>query len=348
MGVFNNPAFDDHERVVFCHDAATGLASIIAIHSTALGPGAGGCRLWAYADEEAALTDVLRLSQGMSYKNAMAELPLGGGKAVIIKHPHFVGSDALYERFGEFVNSLGGDYITAEDMGMSEGIMQTIGSRTSYVSGLPAKGDSAGGDPSPKTALGIYAGIQTAVEIRTGKPELAGLRVAVQGVGNVGYNLCKLLHADRARLLVADIDEGRVARAVSEFDATAVGLDEILKSDADVLAACAMGAILTEDSIPDLRVDIVAGGANNQLAASGDGQRLHDAGILYAPDFVINAGGIINVACEYQGGFTDQDVDKKVLAIGPRLRSIFERSAKDDVPTNRIADAQARRLIGRN
>ncbi len=348
MGVFNHPSFDDHERVLFCNDSATGLASIIAIHSTALGPSAGGCRQWAYADEDAALTDVLRLSQGMSYKNAMAELPLGGGKAVIIKHPNFVGSDTLYARFGEFVDSLGGDYITAEDMGMSEAIMQMIGSKTSYVSGLPTKGNSAGGDPSPKTALGIYAGIQTAIEFRTGQRGLSGLRVAVQGVGNVGYNLCKLLHADGAKLLVADIDETCVARAVSEFDATAVEPDEILKSDADVLAPCAMGAILSDESIPELRVDIVAGGANNQLAGSGDGQRLYDAGILYAPDFVINAGGIINVSCEYRGGFTGQDVDEKVLAIGPRLRNIFERSARDDVPTNRIAVAEARRLIGRD
>ncbi|MDJ0760726.1 MAG: Glu/Leu/Phe/Val dehydrogenase dimerization domain-containing protein [Woeseiaceae bacterium] len=348
MGVFSNPAFDDHERVVFCHDAATGLSSIIAIHSTTRGPGAGGCRLWAYADEDAALTDVLRLSQGMSYKNAMAELPLGGGKAVIIKHSDFTGSDALYERFGEFVESLGGAYITAEDMGMSEAIMQVIGSRTSYVSGLPAEGGAAGGDPSPKTALGIYAGIRTAVEFRDARSSLSGLRVAVQGVGNVGYNLCKLLHADGAILLVADMDEARVARAVSEFDATPVGLDDVLSVDADVLAPCAMGAVLTEESIPDLRVGIVAGGANNQLAAPGDGQRLHDAGILYAPDYVINAGGIINVACEYQGGFTDADVDESVMRIGARLKRIFERSADNDVPTNRIADAQARRFIGRN
>lgn len=348
MSVFDNPAFDDHEKVVFCHDAATGLACIIAIHSTALGPGAGGCRLWTYAGEAEALTDVLRLSQGMSYKNAMAELPLGGGKAVIIKHPKFTGSEALYERFGEFVDSLGGAYITAEDMGMSESIMQTIGTRTKYVSGLPTTGGSAGGDPSPKTALGIYAGIRTAVEFKLGRSSLAGIRIAVQGVGNVGYNLCRLLHADGAILVIADIDEERVSRAVTEFGAARADLDEILACDVDVFAPCAMGAVITEASISGLRAAVVAGGANNQLATSADGQRLHDAGILYAPDFVINAGGIINVACEYHGGFTDQDVRQKVLQIGPRLQRIFERSDRDNQPTNQIADAEARRLIGRD
>ena len=347
MSVFSNPAFDAHEKVVFCHDAPTGLSSIIAIHSTALGPAAGGCRQWAYANDAAALTDVLRLSQGMSYKNAMAGLPLGGGKAVIIKHAEFVGSKALYRRFGDFVESLGGAYITAEDMGMSEAIMQTIGSRTSFVSGLPVVGDAAGGDPSPSTAVGIHAGIRTAVDFQLGRSSLNGLRVAVQGVGNVGYNLCRLLHDDGAQLVVADIDAARVARAVSEFGAVSASLDEILACDADVLAPCAMGAVLTSESIPQLQAAIVAGGANNQLATPADGQRIHDAGILYAPDYVINAGGIINVACEYQGGFTGRDVRDKVLMIGPRLRDIFERSAALDIPTQVIADTEARRLIGR-
>lgn len=347
MSVFSNPAFDEHEKVVFCHDAPTGLSSIIAIHSTTLGPGAGGCRQWAYVDDTAALTDVLRLSQGMSYKSAMAGLPLGGGKAVIIKHADFVACDALYRRFGEFIESLGGAYITAEDMGMSEAIMQTIASRTSYVSGLPAVGDAAGGDPSPKTALGIHAGISTAVDFHLGRSSLKGLRVAVQGVGNVGYNLCRLLHEDGAELVVADIEAARVDRAVSDFGADSASLDEILTCDADVLAPCAMGAVLNADSIPKLKATVVAGGANNQLATPIDGQRLHDAGILYAPDYVINAGGIITVSCEYLGGFTAQDVRDKVQMIGPRLRRIFERSADENIPTQQIADTEARRLIGR-
>ena len=278
----------------------------------------------------------------------MAELPLGGGKAVIIKHARFDGSDALFQRFGEFVESLGGAYITAEDMGMSEAIMQTIASRTSFVSGLPAVGDAAGGDPSPTTAIGIHAGIRTAVEFRMGRSSLKGLRIAVQGVGNVGYNLCRLLHEDGAQLVVADIDASRVARAASDFGADSVPLGEILTCDADVLAPCAMGAVLTADSIPTLKAVIVAGGANNQLETPADGQRVHDAGILYAPDYVINAGGIINVACEYQGGFTAQDVRDKVLMIGPRLRKIFERSAEENIPTQQIADTEARRLIGRS
>ena len=296
MAAFDESAFDDHERVVFCYDAATGLKAIIAIHSTVLGPAAGGCRLWSYATDDEALHDVLRLSQGMSYKNAMAGLAFGGGKAVIIKTPDFDGSDALYERFGDFVEELGGHYITAEDVGMSVSIMETIAHRTHFVSGLPPKGDHAGGDPSPKTAFGVFKGIEAAAKFKLDRDDLNGLTVAVQGVGNVGYYLCDLLAKAGAKLIVADIDGSRVKRACEEFAAEAVGIDEILEQQADVLAPCALGAILTETSIPKLKVSIVAGGANNQLETNEDGRRLADAGILYAPDYVINGGGIINVA----------------------------------------------------
>ena len=345
MTASDDPAFDNHERVVFCRDAATGLNAIIAIHSTALGPAAGGCRLWNYQTEDAALHDVLRLSQGMSYKNAMAGLKFGGGKAVIMKTPEFDGSEALYEKFGEFVEELDGEYITAEDVGMSVSIMETVARRTRHVTGLPRTDGQAGGDPSPKTAFGVFSGIEAAVKFKLDRDDVCGLTVAVQGVGNVGFHLCRLLAGAGAKLIVADIDDARVEKVCDEFGATAAPLDEILSRDADVFAPCALGAILNEQSIPRLKVSIVAGGANNQLETDADGQRLSDAGILYAPDYVINGGGIINVASEYAGNVEDTEVDRLVAAIGPRLTRIFELAADSGKPTNVIADAQARKLI---
>ena len=345
MATFENPAFDDHERVIFCHDKATGLRAIIAIHSTALGPAAGGCRLWAYPSDDAALTDVLRLSRGMSYKNAMAGLKLGGGKAVVIKHSEPSDNEQLFERFGDFVQSQGGDYITAEDVGMTVEIMQIIARRTKFVTGLPAAGSRAGGDPSPKTSWGIFCGIQAAVQHKLNRESLSGLSVAVQGVGNVGYHLCRYLHEAGATLQVADIDTGRVDRVCDEFDANGVDLDDILFQPVDVLAPCALGAILSEDTIPRIRAPIVAGGANNQLAEDEDGRRAAAAGILYAPDYVINAGGIINVASEYYGDADDDEVMRRVSAIGPRLASIFAEAEASGLPTNEVADRQAQAKI---
>jgi leucine dehydrogenase len=345
MAVFDDPAFDDHERVVFCRDAATGLNAIIAIHSTALGPAAGGCRLWQYDSADAALHDVLRLSQGMSYKNAMAGLKFGGGKAVVLKSPDFETSDALFEKFGEFVEKLNGDYVTAEDVGMSMEIMEMIARKTKHVAGLPPKAGQAGGDPSPKTAFGIYKGIEAAVRFRLGKDSLKDLTVAVQGAGHVGYYLCRYLSEAGAKLIVADIDDARAQRVCDEFGATKSGIDEILFQDADVLAPCALGAIIDEQSIPKLKISIVAGGANNQLKTRADGQRLSDAGILFAPDYVINGGGIINVYCEYTGGYSDDQVMDLVAAIGPRLTKIFEEAKESGKPTNVVADDHARGII---
>jgi len=345
MAAFENSAFDNHERVVFCSDKKSGLKAIIAIHSTTLGPAAGGCRLWSYESDDAALTDVLRLSQGMSYKNAMAGLNFGGGKAVIMKTPDFDGSDALYEKFGEFVDQLQGDYVTAEDVGMSVSIMQTIGRRTKYVSGLPPKEGRAGGDPSPKTSWGIFKGIDAAVRFKLGRENVENLTVAVQGVGHVGYYLSKYLSEAGAKLVVADIDEQRVRRVCDEFGAVASSLDDILFESVDVVAPCALGAILSEHSIPRLRTEIVAGGANNQLAVGADGQRLSDAGILYAPDYVINGGGIINVSSEYYGDLDEEEVMESVAQIGPRLTGIFEEAAATGKPTNVIADTMAQKII---
>ena len=283
MAAFDDSAFDDHERVVFCHDKATGLKAIIAIHSTTLGPAAGGTRLWSYGTDDEALHDVLRLAQGMSYKNAMAGLKFGGGKAVIIKTPDFSGSDALYERYGEFVDQLNGDYVTAEDVGMSVEIIEKVARRTGYIAGVSRQAGKAGGDPSPKTSFGIFKGIEAAVRFKLGNDSVEGLKVAVQGVGNVGYHLCRFLDEAGAKLVVADIDETRVGRVVEAFGAEAVALDDLLRQKVDVIAPCALGAILNENTIPDLDTVVIAGGANNQLETPADGQRLHDAGILYAP-----------------------------------------------------------------
>ncbi len=345
MTVFSDSAFDDHERVLFCRDVDTGLKAIIAIHSTALGPAAGGTRLWNYASDAEALHDVLRLSQGMSYKNAMAGLHFGGGKAVIMKTPDFKGDDAVYERFGEFVDSLGGAYITAEDVGMTVGIMETVARKTRYVTGLPVAPGKAGGDPSPKTAFGILRGIEAAARFRLGRSDLDGLTVAVQGVGKVGYNLCSLLHDAGAKLVVADIEDDRVRLACDNFAATASSFDEILFEPVDVLSPNALGAVLTRTSIPRLQAKIVAGGANNQLETPEDGQRLARREILYAPDYVINGGGIINVACEYEGKLDDAAVMALVAQIGPRLTGIFEAAKLSGEPTNVVADREARRII---
>jgi len=345
MAAFDDSAFDAHERVVFCHDADTGLKAIIAIHSTALGPAAGGTRLWSYANDDEALHDVLRLAQGMSYKNAMAGLKFGGGKAVIIKTPDYDGSAALYERYGEFVDQLQGEYVTAEDVGMSVDIMEMVARKTKYVAGLSRQEGQAGGDPSPKTSFGIFKGIEAAVRFKLGKESMNGLTVAVQGVGHVGYYLCKFLHEAGAKLVVADINENRVKRIADEFDGRGVALDDILSQEVDVIAPCALGGIMNATSIPKLQSTIIAGGANNQLETLEDGQRLHDAGVLYAPDYVINGGGIINVASEYYRDATDEEVWKQVEAIGPRLTGIFEDSASSGTPTNVVADKQAEKII---
>lgn len=345
MAAFDDSAFDHHERVVFCHDRDTGLKAIIAIHSTALGPAAGGTRLWNYANDDDALHDVLRLAQGMSYKNAMAGLKFGGGKAVMIRTPDFAPSDALFERYGEFIDTLDGDYVTAEDVGMSVAYMDKIARTTKYVAGVSRQEGKAGGDPSPKTSFGIFKGIEAAVQFKLGRGSVDGLSVAVQGVGNVGYHLCRFLDEAGAKLVVADMDQGRVQQVVDQFGAAAVDIDALMSQDVDIIAPCALGAVFNERSIPEVKASILAGGANNQLENPEDGQRLHDAGILYAPDYVINGGGIINVASEYYGDATDDEVWERIARIGPRLTGIFEESANSGRPTNVVADEMAREII---
>ncbi|HYB32980.1 MAG TPA: Glu/Leu/Phe/Val dehydrogenase dimerization domain-containing protein [Steroidobacteraceae bacterium] len=347
MEIFDMREFDGHELVVFGHDAPSGLRAIIAVHSSVLGPAAGGCRMWPYATTAAAVADVLRLSRGMSYKNALAGLPFGGGKAVIIGDSRKAKTPELLEAFGRLVDSLDGRYITAEDVGTTLADMASVARATRYVAGLGAAPGAAGGDPGPKTALGVYLGIRAAVRFRLGRADLSGVTVAVQGVGGVGYHLCGLLAAEGARLCVADVRPAAVQRVCEEFQARAVSVDEVLALEADVLAPCALGAVLNAHSIPRLRARIVAGAANNQLAQGQDGTALRSAGILYAPDYVINAGGIISVAREYQGGATEAQVIADIQGIPLRLTEIFERAQRENRTTNAIADQMAReRLAG--
>ncbi|MDA0707383.1 MAG: Glu/Leu/Phe/Val dehydrogenase [Proteobacteria bacterium] len=345
MSVFEHPEFDQHESVHFIHDADTGLQAIIAIHSTRLGPAAGGCRRWQYVDSKAALTDALRLSRGMTYKNAVAGLNFGGGKSVILATDKAPKSAALFHAFGRAIDTLGGRYVTAEDVGCSVADMRHVRETTSFVSGLPRSGASAGGDPSPLTALGVFLGIRAATRARLGTDSLQDLRVAVQGVGNVGLNLCRLLHKAGAQLVVADVNREHLTRASSELSLKQVAPDELLYSDVDVLAPCALGNVLTSQTIPKIRAKIIAGAANNQLATEQDGARLAARDILYAPDYVINAGGIINVAHEYFGNSSEEQVVAEVGQIPLRLDAIFAESRETGEPTNIIADRMARRIV---
>lgn len=343
--MFDHPSFDRHERVVFAHDAATGLQAIVAVHSSARGPAAGGCRFWHYESAHEALGDALRLSRGMSYKNAMAGLPLGGGKAVVMLDTHRPKTPAMLEALGRFVESLQGQYITAEDVGASVADMEIVGVQTRYVSGLPRTAVTSDGNPSPKTALGVYLGIKAAVKFRLKKDELRGLTIAVQGLGGVGYELCKLLAADGAKLRVADVREAVAQKAAAQFGAWVSSPEHILFERADVIAPCALGAVLDGHTIPKLQTPIVAGAANNQLATAQDGARLHSAGVLYAPDYVINAGGIISVGREYLGGATAESILAEIHRIPVRLTEIFARSSATNRPTSELADEMARQLI---
>jgi leucine dehydrogenase len=345
MSVFDHVEFDSHESVHYFRDEDTGLRAIVAIHSTALGPGAGGTRRWVYNNDAEALTDVLRLSRGMTYKNAVAGLKLGGGKAVILADDNAPKSPELFRAFGRCVDSLSGHYITAEDVGCSVDDMRYVREETSFVSGLPQSGTDAGGDPSPWTALGCIQGIEAAVEARLGKKSLDGIRVAVQGVGHVGLYLCKLLHEAGAELFVSDVNGDNLKMTLEAVPATVIAPSELLFADVDVLAPCALGNILTSVTIPRIKAKVIAGAANNQLSTPADGRRLADRDILYAPDYVINAGGIITVAHEYFGDASEEDVRKEVGRIKDRLSKIFEEAKETGRPTNELADELARKLV---
>ena len=349
MSIFSHPDFDDHEGVYSFSDAASGLRAYIAVHNTNRGPASGGTRFWQYESCDEGLTDVLRLSRAMSYKNAMAEIPLGGGKAVIVKPPNF--DDGAYDRtalftaYGRAVEKVGGQYITAEDVGVSPDDMKIIKTQTDYVAGLD-DGVAASGDPSPHTAEGIFRGLGVAVGHKLGVEGFGGLIVAVQGLGNVGYSLAEKLYKSGARLIVADINPEATAKAQSELKATIVSVDEIHAQEVDIYAPCALGGAINADSLKDISAYIVGGAANNQLKTPVMGQALRARDILYCPDYVLNAGGIINVAAEVSGTYDYNWVDGKLDNIKASLQEIFERSDKTGKPTNEIADIMARERLG--
>lgn len=345
MAVFENAEFDSHEDVQHFYDHATALRAIVAIHSTALGPAAGGCRLWHYADEAAALRDVLRLSRGMTYKNAIAGLPFGGGKAVILLREGQQKSIELFKAFGRCVESLQGQYVTAEDVGVTTEDMRAVQACTRYVSGLPQNKNAAGGDPSPWTAYGVFLSIKSAVKIKLGADSLEGLRIAIQGVGNVGYRLCKLLHEQRAKLTVADVNASYVERIQQELPVISVEPSAILSQEVDVLVPCALGGVLNSKTIPYIRAQIIAGAANNQLATDQDAYKLTEREILYAPDYVINAGGIISVAREYLSDSSVDRVSAEVRRIPERLSEILAIAARTNRPPHIVADEMAGSII---
>lgn len=343
MNIFEYLQKYDYEQLIFCHDAASGLKAIICIHDTTLGPALGGCRMWNYASEEDAIVDALRLARGMTYKAAAAGLNLGGGKTVIIGDPKKDKNEAMFRALGRYIQSLGGRYITAEDVGTTVADMDIIHQETDYVTGVSPEFGSSG-NPSPVTAYGVYVGMKAAAKVAFGSDSLAGKTVAVQGVGSVGYHLCKHLHEEGAKLIVTDINPENVKRAVEEFGAQAVGADEIYAVDCDIFSPCALGGILNDETLPKLKAKVIAGSANNQLKEERHGDRIHEMGIVYAPDYVINAGGLINVADELEG-YNRERALKKVETIYDNLMKVFEIAKRDNIPTYKAADRMAEERI---
>jgi len=340
MKLFDLIAEMGHEQLVLCNDNASGYRGIIAVHSTTLGPALGGTRFWNYATDEEAIVDALRLARGMTYKNAMAGLNLGGGKSVIIGDNKTTDREMIFRAHGRFVESLGGRYITAEDVGTSTADMDYVHMETDYVSGLAGRS----GDPSPVTAHGVFRAIQAAAKDRWGSDDLSNRTVAVQGCGHVGYYLSKELHETGAKLIVTDIDAERAKRAVSEFAARAVAPDEIYSVQADIFAPCALGAIINDKTIPQLRVEIVAGAANNQLLEERHGDELEARHIMYAPDYVANAGGVINVYSEL-AGWTSARSFRKADEIYYTILKVFEIAKTERIPTYLAADRLAEQRI---
>lgn len=337
MSVFSSPSFDHHELVSFTEDPASGLKAIIAVHNSNLGPAVGGCRMYPYSTDDDAVEDVLRLSRGMTYKSALAGLPMGGGKAVIIGDHRTQKTPELLRAMGDFIEKLGGKYVTAEDSGTTVKDMKVIGERTRFVSGV-VDNHSYGGDPSPFTAYGIFCGIQAAIKHKLGKDSVRKVRIAIQGAGAVGRHLSELLMKDGAIVYVADLNQDNLDAAMA-LGAEAVPVEDIIGLDVDVFAPCAMGAILNNDSIAKLKASIVAGGANNQLARNQHGETLRQAGILYAPDFVINAGGIIEI--HYQRTGESANSKAHISKIGDTLMDIFRLSDEQKVSTVAIAEQLA-------
>lgn len=331
----------NHEQLLFCNDNATGLKAIIAVHNTTLGPALGGTRMWQYNNELEALNDVLRLSRGMTYKNSISGLNLGGGKAVIIGDSRKQKSEALFRRFGKFVESLGGKYITAEDVGISPQDMTWVNMETNNVVGLPGKS----GDPSPVTAYGVYMGMKAAAKKQFGTDNLAGKKVAVQGVGHVGEYLVSYLAKENAIVYITDIHEASLQRVSKKYGAIVVGLDEIYEKDVDIYAPCALGATVNDFTLDHLKCSIIAGAANNQLAdETVHGEIMKEKGIIYVPDFMLNAGGVINCYAEVKG-LSSEWAMGKAEEIYQTTTNILERSQADNVPTYKIANQMAEERI---
>ncbi len=332
-----------HEQVVFCHNKDAGLKAIIAIHNTVLGPALGGTRMWNYKSEEEALNDVLRLSRGMTYKNAVAGLNIGGGKAVIIGDPETDKSEALFRAFGQFVESLGGRYITAEDVGVDVNDMEFVFRETEYVTGVhQVHGGS--GDPSPFTAYGTLQGLMATLNRKYGDEEVGKYSYAVQGLGHVGMEFVKLLKERGAKIFVTDISQKLVDKAVNEYGAEAVGLDDIYDVDADVYSPCALGGTVNEQTLPRLKAKIICGAANNQLATNAIGDEVEQRGILYAPDYAVNAGGVMNVSLEIDG-YNRERAMRMMRTIYHNLARIYEISERDGIPTYKAADRLAEERI---
>ncbi|MEL6859008.1 MAG: Glu/Leu/Phe/Val dehydrogenase dimerization domain-containing protein [Pseudomonadota bacterium] len=342
--MFDTSSFDTHEEVHFFSDADSGLRAIIAIHSTALGPSSGGTRMWDYATSADMVTDALRLSQGMSYKNAMASIPHGGGKAVIWGNSKTDKSDALFRAFGRAVESLQGRYWTAEDVGIDTADIEIAAQETRYAAGLTT-GAAASGDPSPVTALGVFRGIQQTALRAFGSDDLHDKTVAVQGVGSVGGYACAHLADAGAKLYISDIDQEALEQVAKATGATIVAPDDIYDVDADIFSPNALGAIINDETLKRLKVKVIAGGANNQLKTPDMGEKVRNAGLLYAPDYVINGGGIINVAAEISGSYSRDWVDQKLDTLIDTLGSVLDDALAAGRPTNAIADDMARARI---
>jgi len=342
MELFQTMTHDDYEQLVFCQDKRTGLKAIIAIHDTTLGPALGGARMWQYASEEAAIEDAMRLAKGMTYKHAVSSLNFGGGKSVIIGDPKKDKNEGMLLAFGRYVQSLSGRYITAEDVGTTVEDMDTIHKETKYVTGKSGQGSS--GNPSPATAFGVYHGMKAAAKEAFGSDSLAGKTVAVQGVGNVAFHLCRHLHEEGAQLIVTDINKEAVQEAVEQFGAKAVDPDDIYGVRCDIYAPCALGATINDDTIGRLQAKVIAGSANNQLKEARHGERIHQMGIVYAPDYVINAGGVINIAEEWNGYDRDRAY-AKVKEIYHTLTQVFDISRRERIPTYLAADRLAEERI---
>ena len=349
MTLFDSAAFEGHESVNAVFDEKTGLKTIIAVHSTARGPAAGGCRMWPYATSEDALTDALRLSRAMSYKNAVADIAHGGGKAVIIGDSRTMKSPALFEAFGRAVDQVGGRYWTAEDVGVSPADLQSARKHTRFVAGLDGHA-AASGDPSPVTAEGVFRGVKLAAKHAFGGAGVDGMTVAIQGVGHVGAFLAEKLHAAGAKLIIADVNQEALREVADKTGATIVSTDAIFDTDAEIFAPCALGGAISVPTLQRLKAKVIAGGANNQLATPGAGEALFAEGRIYAPDYVINGGGIINVAGEIRAldageAFDPAWVAGKLSRLMETLDEIFQRSAVDKRPTHEIAGEIARTRI---